>query len=100
MNVQTCSVNPSTVALGGQANLIVTLDAPATPGGVTVIVDTDFDGDQDTLLNTPQSIGVEQGTSTGQFLLQTQVVDNPATRIIFSAQVGSGPAKAAQLNIT
>jgi hypothetical protein len=99
-NVQTCSVSPSTIALGGQSNLTVTLDAPAPPGGLTVLVDTDFNGSQDTLLNTPQSLGVFQGQSSSTFLLQTQVVDNPATQIIFSAHVGSGPPKAAQLNIT
>jgi hypothetical protein len=99
-NVQNCSVSPSTIALGGQANLTVTLDAPAPPGGLTVIVDTDFDGSQETLLNTPVSLDFGQGVSTFPFLLQTQVVPNPATRIIFSAHVGFGAAKAAQLNIT
>ena len=38
VNVNTCSVNPSTVALGDQSILTVTLDAPAPSGGITVIV--------------------------------------------------------------
>lgn len=99
-NVQSCFVNPSTIRLGGQSTLTVTLDAPAPLGGLTVLVDTDFDGNQDTLLQTPQALGVREGDLTAQFLLQTQSSANPATRIIFSAHVGFGPAKAAQLNIT
>lgn len=100
-NVKACSVSPSTIALGGQANLTVTLDAPAPPGGLTVLVNTDFNGSQDTLLSTPQSLGVFQGQSSSTFLLQTQVVDNPATQIIFLAFIGDpSTGKAAQLNIT
>ncbi len=99
--IHACSVNPSTIALGGQSNLIVTIDAPAPPGGITVLVDTDFNGDRFTLVNIPDSVGVEQGETTGEFLLETtQDVDNPATQITFSAHVGAEPSKAAQLNIT
>jgi hypothetical protein len=109
VNVNTCSVNPSTVALGDQSILTVTLDAPAPSGGITVIVDTNFSGDDD-LKDTPQAIGIEQGQSTGQFTLQTQDVDasgnpilNPSTQITFIAHitpVAEPGDKTATLNIT
>jgi hypothetical protein len=101
-NVKKCSVNPSTVALGGESTLTVTLDAPAPPGGVTVIIDIDSDGDDTTLENVPQSIPIEQGQTSGQYLLQTQDTANPATRIIFIAHIGAVQPNdpAAQLNIS
>jgi hypothetical protein len=99
-DVATCSVTPSSIALGGQSNLIVSLTSPAEQGGLTIIIDTDFDGAQETLSNTPTSLGVAEGKTQATFILQTQAVDGAATRIIFSAQIGNGARKSAQLNIT
>jgi hypothetical protein len=100
-DVASCSVNPSSIAIGGQSSLSVSLTAPAPGGGLTVIIDTDFgQGSQDTLLNTPQSLGFAEGDSQSTFPLQTQSVDNAATTIIFSAQIGNGAPRAAQLNIS
>ena len=99
VNVASCSVSPSSIAIGGQSNLSVTLTSPAAPGGVVVIVDTDSDGSQDTLLQTPVSLQINQGDTEFDFPLQTQQVDGAATKIVFSAHVGNGVVKAAQLNI-
>jgi hypothetical protein len=100
MNVKSCTVNPSSIALGAQANLTVEIDSAAPPGGVSVAIDTNFDGSQSTLLNTPIALDFLAGESTFNYLLQTQIVANPSTRIIFSAHIGIGVVKAAQLNIS
>lgn len=99
-DVASCSVSPSSIAIGGQSNLIVTLTSPAPQGGLTVNIDVNSDGNADTLEYTPQSVGVEEGHSQSNFLLQTEAVDGAATQITFSAQIGNGAIKAATLTIS
>lgn len=100
ISVTSCTVSPSVIELGGQANLVVTISSPAPPGGVSAVIDTDSDGSGDTLMNTPVALDFPAGQSEFTYLIQTQVVENAASKIIFSAHIDPGPAKAAQLTIT
>lgn len=92
-----CSLNPSSITLGGQANLTVALTAPA-PVGLSVLIDLNSNGAQDTLLESPQSIAIMHGNSTATFLLQTQAVAGAATQITFTARLGNSQ-RSATLNI-
>ena len=101
VNVATCKVNPVRIALGGATQLIVTLDQPAPPGGITVAIDAVYDGSADTFVGGTilQSLGFDQGSSAAYYTLQTQIVDNAATKVTFLAYIGSGAAKSAELQI-
>jgi hypothetical protein len=97
--VTACEVSPSNISLGQASTLIVRINKGAPPGGVSVIIDTDFDGARETLISSPVSVAIPQGTTEGRFPLQTEMVTGPATKIIFKARV-SNSMKASQLNIS
>jgi hypothetical protein len=100
MNVSSCVVTPSSIALGGQSNLTVTIDQPAPPGGIGVIIDIDSNGSQDTLVNSPVGLAISTGQTQLSFLLQTSsAASNPATKITFIAHIGPGTRKTADLYI-
>lgn len=100
MNVISCTINPSTIALGGSANLGIIIDQPASGQGIGVIIDTDSNGSQDTLLNTPVAITISAGQTQSSYLLETSnAATNPATKIIFTAHIGSGSRRSAELDI-
>ena len=100
VNVATCNLNPTSIVLGGQSNLTVSLDAPAPEWGIGVTIDTDFNGSLDTLISTPATLAFSAGQSTYTYPLHTQMVKNAATKIIFSAHIGDGTLKAAELDIS
>ncbi len=63
MNVSSCTVNPSTISIGQGATLTVTLNSPAPAGGVTVPIHTDFNGTQETLVQSPTHFTFNAGAS-------------------------------------
>jgi hypothetical protein len=105
VDIASCSVNPSSIELGGSSTLTVGITSPAPAGGITVLVDADFgNGSVDTLQDAPGgqpiSLGVQEGQTGVSFPLQTAVVENAAVTIIFSAHVGfSTLRKSATLSI-
>lgn len=100
MNVNSCSVNASSIALGGQSILTIVIDEPAPAGGVGVIIDVDSNGSEDTLINSPVGVTIAAGQTQLSLPLQTSsAATNPATKIIFTAHIGDGIRRSAQLNI-
>jgi hypothetical protein len=100
MQVQSCQVSPNSIALGGTSTLFVTLDGPAPPGGITVIISSNFNGSMDTVSPLPQSLPVQQGTQSASALLQTVNIPNAATAVTFTAFLYSGGvSKSATLEI-
>jgi hypothetical protein len=101
MNVSNCFVTPTSIALGGQATLTIIIDQPAPASDLGVIIDVTSNGSQDTLLDSPVAITINAGQTQGSILLQTSTAaSNPATQIIFTAHVGSGIHRSAQLVIS
>jgi len=100
MKVKSCTVDPTSINLGGRATLTIALDVPAPAGGITIAIDIDSDGAQDTLDETPTGITLLQGSLKASITLQTSVVRGAATRIIFTAALPGGADQSAQLNIS
>jgi hypothetical protein len=95
-----CSVYPQRIGVGGRAVISVQLSQPAPPGGATVVISTNFvQGSQDTLQQTPQSVGVMQGSTTGRFTLISKQGNPTAHSIIFTASYG-GQQRSVQLDIS
>jgi hypothetical protein len=100
MNVADCSVSPRRVRLGDTSTLTVVLDQAAPQGGITVTINTIFDGSSQTLVHTPTHLLFTHGNTVATFALQTQRVNGASTRIIFTATVPGGIGKSSQLDIS
>ena len=102
MKVQLCEVIPPSVSAGASAQLVVSLDMPAPPGGQEVAIGTRFNGTDRSILNVPHGLPVRQGELSVSFALETvQIDDNPSTEVTFSAAVvGQTPAAIGTLQIT
>jgi hypothetical protein len=98
-NVKNVAVDPKMIDINGSSKLTITLDRPAPNSNFTVAISHDFDGPQDTLKSVPVSFKFEKGKDSASITLQSQRVNNYAHKLIFTAFVGSGPRKSAQLNI-
>ena len=99
MNVESCQLEPSSIALGESTSLIVTLDSPAPPEGQEIAISSDMNGAADTFVSIPEGIPVHAGDIAAEFVLRTQATDNPATSATFYASVIGGEAKSGKLDI-
>jgi hypothetical protein len=100
VNVVSCKLNPTSIILGGRSNPTVSIDEPAPECGVGVTIGSVFNGSEQTLLNTPATLGFSAGKSTYVYPLKTQISENAATKITFSAHIGAGTVKTAELHIS
>jgi hypothetical protein len=99
IDVASVSLTPPSISIGHAATLNIRLTGPAPAGGLTLAIDTNSDGAQDTLKTTPTSVTLSAGQNSAAVALQTQVASGAASRIIFTVHTAAGTRQSAQLTI-
>jgi hypothetical protein len=84
-----CSVDSNPISVGDKVTLTVTIDEPAPESGQTVMIDNHFNGSEDTFDSVPNSIGIQEGLTSGALSLQTKEADPATTEATFTAYIGS-----------
>jgi len=88
IEIQSCQMSPSHIAIGESAALVVTLkQKPST--SVDLAIDIDSNGAQDTLVEQPINLPIAAGSQSARLVIQTRNVLNAATKIIFSPHTGA-----------
>jgi hypothetical protein len=93
-SIQSLSISPSTVRGGSNATGIVTLNAPAPPGGAVVPLRSS----NSTVATVPASVTIPAGQTTAQFTVRTTRPSSSSVSVTITATYNG--SRSAQLNVT
>jgi len=93
-SIQSLSISPSTVRGGSNATGIVTLNAPAPPGGAVVPLRSS----NSTVATVPASVTIPAGQTTAQFTVRTTRPSSSSVSVTITATYNG--SRSAQLTVT